>query len=73
MSKKTSMGTCPKCGSDDIEYYDFEVLSEIMTHYCHCNKCDLYFREFEFLTYDGYEYEDEDGTTYTGDSTGTEW
>ena len=72
MSKKTCMGDCPKCGSDSTEYYDFEVGSEIMTHYCHCNKCGLYFREFEVLTYDGYEYEDEDGNTHTGDSTGIE-
>lgn len=69
---KDCMGTCPKCGSDSIEYYDFEVLSDSMTHYCRCNSCELEFREFEILTYDGYEYEDENGNTIYGDSTGLE-
>ena len=61
---KTGMGTCPKCGSDNIEYLDLDYEGDYVIHVCECNDCHLSFREYEYLEYGGYSYEDEDGTTH---------
>jgi hypothetical protein len=56
--KKTSMGTCPKCGGDNIEYSDLDYEGDYLIHECTCCDCHAFFREFEVLDYDGYEFDD---------------
>ena len=58
---KTGMGTCPKCGSDNISYYDMDFDGDLIIHQCECNDCHLEFREYEKTIFDGYSYDDEDG------------
>ena len=69
---KTGMGTCPKCGSDNINYYDHDRDCETIRHYCQCEDCNLRFFEFEKTIYDGYSYDDEDGEYHDFDADGKE-
>lgn len=69
---KTGMGTCPKCGSDNIEYYETEYDYYLVTHKCMCNKCQLMFSEYEKTVYDGYSYDGEDGEYHDFDADGKE-
>jgi hypothetical protein len=68
--KKTELGVCPKCGSDDIEYLELNYEGEYVIHECLCNDCDFGFQEYERLSYDGYSYNDEDGKFYDFDANG---
>lgn len=56
--KKTGMGTCPKCGGDNIEYSDLDYEGDYLIHECTCCDCHTFFREFETLDYAGYELDD---------------
>ena len=69
---KTGMGTCPKCGNDNIEYLDLDYEGDYLIHVCKCNDCHLSFREYERLEYDGYSYDDEDGKYHDYDAKGNE-
>ena len=69
---KTSMCVCPKCESEDIEYLDLDYEGDYVIHKCECNNCHLSFREYEHLEYDGYSYDDEDGTYHDYDANGNE-
>lgn len=70
MMKKTELGVCPKCGSDDIEYLDMDYEDELIIHKCVCNKCELVFSEYEKTVYDGYSYYDEDWKCHDFDANG---
>ncbi len=56
--KKTKSGTCPYCGSDDIDYVDsdYSTISDEMyfDQTCMCKACMKYFREYFTMKYDGY-------------------
>ena len=69
---KDSMGTCPKCGSDNIDYLGFDIPSDIISHECECKNCGLHFYEYEALVYDGYSYTDEFGIDHNFGSDGSE-
>lgn len=69
---KTEMGTCPKCGSDDIEYLDMDYEDSLIIHKCMCNECELVFHEYEKTVYDGYSYDGEDGKWHNCDANGNE-
>lgn len=60
-NNKHGEGTCPKCGSDNVEYYDSEYWGEELINYVCCCDCDFTFKEFSKVVYDGYSYEDENG------------
>lgn len=68
--KKTSMGTCPKCGGDNIEYSGLEYEGDYLIHECTCCDCRTFFRELETLIYDGYELDGENGEYYSFDKNG---
>lgn len=70
MVKKTSMGVCPKCGSEDIEYFDMEYDEELIIHKCVCDECEFVFSEYEKTIYDGYSYDGEDGKFHDFDENG---
>lgn len=69
---KTGMGTCPKCGSNNIEYTDIEYDFDTVIHTCECNDCHLIFQEYEKTIYDGYSYDGEDNKWYNFDADGNE-
>lgn len=69
---KTGIGTCPKCGSDNIDYYDHDHDFDTLVHYCECQDCHLRFLEFEKTIYDGYAYDGEDGEYHDFDANGDE-
>lgn len=69
---KTGMGTCPKCGSDNISYYDHDFDVDLLVHHCECRDCHLEFREYEKTIYDGYSYDDDDGNFHDFDENGHE-
>lgn len=69
---KTGMGTCPKCGSNNIEYLDINYEDELIIHKCVCNECELVFSEYEKTIYDGYSYDGEDGEFHDFDEKGNE-
>jgi transcriptional regulator NrdR family protein len=56
--KKQEMGVCPKCGSDDIEYYVTDFDMNTVLHTCMCNKCGTRFTEYEETRYIGYSIDD---------------
>lgn len=59
--KKRKMGICPKCGSDYVDYVDYDWDADYLRHRVICRDCDFEFTEFERLIYDGYSYVDENG------------
>ncbi len=69
---KTGMGTCPKCGSDEVEYLDMDYEDELIIHKCVCTECELVFSEYEKTIYDGYSYDGEDGEYHDFDADGKE-
>lgn len=69
---KTGMGTCPKCGSNNINYNDYDFDVDLVIHHCECNDCYLEFREYEKTVYDGYSYDDIDGEFHDFDADGNE-
>lgn len=70
--KKISMGTCPKCGSHNVEYYDMDMEDELLIHKCECYDCQLVFREYEKTIYDGYSFIDDEGNLHDCDADGRE-
>lgn len=58
---KNEMGSCPKCGSDNLDYVDYESYDDSITHKVVCKNCGLNFCEYEKTVYDGYSYIDEEG------------
>ncbi len=71
--KKTSAGICPKCGEENnVEYIDHNFCGDYLIHFCYCNNCGAYFREFEVLQYTGYEYTDENGQDHEFNEEGEE-
>ncbi len=69
-SKKTAMGTCPKCGGSYLDYYDVDYYDEGIIRKVYCYDCKLYFDEYEKTIYDGYSYEDESGNLQEFDADG---
>lgn len=44
-------GTCPICGSGDIDYDSFELDSECGYYPCTCNKCGATWNEWYHLSF----------------------
>ena len=55
-------GKCPKCDSDNIEYFGSEMYDEQLVYNSHCEDCNLDFHEYYDVKYDssyGIEYIEE--------------
>ena len=70
--KIREQGTCPYCGSDDIEWRGSELEDELMFYNAMCNKCKRDFVEVYKLEYDGYNTYDENGEEHLFDKEGNE-
>jgi len=49
--KTNCCGVCPKCNSDDIEYYDSYLEDDYYCYKGECNKCKTQFKEWYSLNY----------------------
>ena len=76
MITKRQSGICPRCGSNEVEYIDTDVSSwnvELQESKCVCDSCDLVFREYFKVVYDGFSFEDQNGKSHEFDENGKEF
>lgn len=60
MIKKEKMGICPKCGSENVEYKDYNYIDNFMIHSVVCNDCGCNFREYTTIKYIGFGMDNDD-------------
>lgn len=60
MIKKEKMGICPKCGSENVDYKDYNYIDDFMVYEVICNNCRCKFREYTKVQYVGYGMDDDE-------------
>lgn len=53
-----SQNECPKCGSQDIGYYDSFLEDDYYCYKGKCNKCNTEFKEWYYLSYTSSTYKE---------------
>lgn len=48
-----TLGVCPYCNSEDIDYGSVHFEADFLYFPCTCNKCKRYFEEWNELTFAG--------------------